>query len=199
MGLEAEDLRTPVMPGDATVVRLDQEDLGRIRAFYARAYPENWFDPRMLETEHYLGIQTGGRLRAIAGLHVYSPEYRIAVLGNIATDPDFRNLGFGTFLTYELCRRLFESVSLIGLNVRAANETAIRCYQSLGFTEKFRFAEVELIQRPNRATYSQKCDVISSPPARPLQRPGGGAFKDRQEKAERRSHSLLGRAHFSVP
>ena len=114
-------------------VQLDARDKGEILEFYASAYPGNWFDARMLETGQYFGIRRNGRLASIAGIHVYSPKYKVAALGNIATLPEFRGQGLGTIVTGALCRNLLKTVDVIGLNVKTDNADAIRCYQKLGF------------------------------------------------------------------
>ncbi|MDO9069304.1 MAG: GNAT family N-acetyltransferase [Deltaproteobacteria bacterium] len=114
-------------------VQLAARDKGEILEFYSSAYPGNWFDARMLETGQYFGLRQKGRLASIAGIHVYSPKYKVAALGNIATLPEFRGQGLGTRVTAALCRNLLKSVDIIGLNVKTDNADAIRCYQKLGF------------------------------------------------------------------
>lgn len=114
-------------------VGLDESDLPAIEALYAEAYPQNWFNPRMLATGRYVGIYEGPRLMAVAGVHVYAPEQGVAALGNIAVHPGCRERGYGTRLTAELCRRLQADTALIGLNVHAENAAALRCYAKLGF------------------------------------------------------------------
>ena len=59
----------------------------RSRSFYARAYPGTWFQPRMLETGRYVGIRRDGLLVCVAGVHVWSPTWGVAALGNVATVP----------------------------------------------------------------------------------------------------------------
>ncbi|MBI4727464.1 GNAT family N-acetyltransferase [candidate division TA06 bacterium] len=115
------------------MVRLDILDKQEILNFYSSSYPGNWFDIRMLETGQYFGIRDKGRLVSIAGIHVYSPAYKVAALGNIATKPEFRGKGLGTKVTAALCRNLLKMVNIIGLNVKADNTGAIRCYRKLGF------------------------------------------------------------------
>ena len=112
---------------------LTEADLNEVLEFYATSYPNNWFDERMLETGQYFGLRKGGRLVSVAGVHVYSRWYRVAALGNIATDPAHRNRGYGRLVTGRLCQALLECVDHVGLNVKADNEAAIRCYRSLGF------------------------------------------------------------------
>jgi ribosomal protein S18 acetylase RimI-like enzyme len=114
-------------------VQLDAKDQGEILEFYASAYPGNWFDVRMLEIGKYFGLRRNGRLASIAGIHVYSPKYKVAALGNIATRQEYRGQGLGTAATAALCRDLLKTVDVIGLNVKTDNADAIRCYQKLGF------------------------------------------------------------------
>jgi ribosomal protein S18 acetylase RimI-like enzyme len=137
------DLLSPVLePQSQRAIHLQQGDLQRILTLYKDAYPGNWFDPRMLETGQYLGIEDAGRLVAAAGIHVYSTQYKVAALGNITTHPDFRGKGLSTLLTSSLCRQLFETVDWIGLNVAQSNIAAIRCYSKIGFVEHCRYEEI---------------------------------------------------------
>jgi ribosomal protein S18 acetylase RimI-like enzyme len=112
---------------------LGRADLEAIGGLYGTAYPDNWFDPRMLDTGAYHGIREDGRLVGVAGVHVYSPAYRVAALGNIATDPLHRGRGIGGAVTAAVCRWLLRTTDIIGLNVREDNAAAIRCYERLGF------------------------------------------------------------------
>jgi len=113
---------------------LSEADLPRLDALYTAAYPGTWFNPRMLKTGQYVGIQDDqGQLLCAAGVHVYSPAYRVAALGNIATHPDHRGHGLATAATAGLCQQLIKQVDLIGLNVRTDNQAAIRAYQKIGF------------------------------------------------------------------
>lgn len=116
------------------VDQLWEGDLQDILDLYESAYPGNWFDARMLETKQYCGARDeNGALIAVAGIHVYSVEYQIAALGNITTHPDHRGQGVGTAVTARLCKLLRETVSTIGLNVKADNESALAVYEKLGF------------------------------------------------------------------
>ncbi len=122
------------------VVALGPADRDELVAFFARAYPGNWFDPRMLETGQYYGIREGA-LVAAGGIHVYSPEERVAALGNIAVDPTARGRGLATMVTARVCRSVRERALHVGLNVKADNRAAIACYTRLGFVEVGRFEE----------------------------------------------------------
>lgn len=121
----------PIIADD--VMRLTDADHDALSALYERAYPDNWFDARMLKTGHYYGIRDGERLVCVAGVHVYSPRYRVAALGNVTTDPERRGRGMARRATAKLCRELLSSVDTIGLNVGKSNAAAIACYRCLGF------------------------------------------------------------------
>jgi ribosomal protein S18 acetylase RimI-like enzyme len=115
------------------VVRLSIKDLTAVLALYKESYPENWFDPRMLDTNQYFGIMEENRLVSIAGIHVYSPQYKVAALGNITTHPKYRNKGYGSRVTATLCQSLCRERIRIGLNVKTDNNSAISCYKRNGF------------------------------------------------------------------
>ena len=118
----------------SSVVSLSELDLPRLDALYTAAYPGSWFNPRMLLTGQYVGIQDDqGQLLCAAGVHVYSPSYRVAALGNITTLPEYRGCGLATAATAGLCQRLIPHIELIGLNVRTDNLAAIRAYNKTGF------------------------------------------------------------------
>lgn len=136
--MELRDHATPVpMPALADqVVPLRPHDRDEVRALYERAYPGNWFDARMLESGQYFGVRDGGALVCVAGIHVVSPQYRVAALGNITTLPSHRGRGLAAATTARLCRSLRDAgITTIGLNVRADNAAAIACYERLGFVE----------------------------------------------------------------
>jgi RimJ/RimL family protein N-acetyltransferase len=115
------------------VIRLSSGDLPDILALLNEAYPENYFDPRMLETNQYYGIRSPEGLISMGGIHVYSPRLRVAALGNIVTRPSHRGKGHASAVTARLCQSLLNEVDHIGLNVQAENRSAIRCYEKLGF------------------------------------------------------------------
>ena len=114
-------------------VRVTEDHVSEITALYQASYPGNAFDPRMLDTGQFFGIWEDHLLVSIAGVHVYSPAYRVAAIGNVATHPLYRNRGMGKAVTAALALSLLENVDHIGLNVKADNEPALKSYQQLGF------------------------------------------------------------------
>ncbi|HVK06691.1 MAG TPA: 3-isopropylmalate dehydratase small subunit [Armatimonadaceae bacterium] len=147
--------------GEGVVVRLSPADRDEVEAFYRAAYPRGWFDLRMLETGQYVGVRRhggepgsgGGELLCVAGVHVCAPRERVAALGNVATLPHARGQGLATRACAALCRNLLaEGVEHVGLNVRADNRPAARCYEKLGFTRVARYEECLLTRRKRRNT-----------------------------------------------
>jgi RimJ/RimL family protein N-acetyltransferase len=115
-------------------VALSAADTATLLALYDQSYPGNWFVPRMLQTGFYFGIRRGGALVSVAGVHVYSPQYKVAALGNITTRPDARGQGLAIATTARLCQELLQAgIEYVGLNVKADNRNAIACYEKLGF------------------------------------------------------------------
>ncbi|MER5334369.1 GNAT family N-acetyltransferase [Micromonospora sp. NPDC002717] len=128
-------------------VVLDAADLPALHRLYADAYPGNWFDPRMLDTGQYVGIREGGEVVAVAGVHVFSPAYRVAALGNVTTHPRARGRGLAAAAVAALCGRLLTTVTHVTLNVKADNGPAVRLYERLGFTRVADYGEYALTAR----------------------------------------------------
>ena len=131
MGLSAPESLNAVETSDA--FPLSPADIEELDALYRASYPGNWFEPRMLETGYYYGIRRNAALVGVSGVHVYSPRYKVAALGNITVHPNFRGQGLGTIVCAKLCQALLPKVQAIGLNVKANNTSALRCYTKLGF------------------------------------------------------------------
>ncbi len=118
-----------------------------VEKFYRAAYPGNWFDPRMLATGMYFGARDNGRLIAAGGVHVYSPQYQVAAIGNVATLPEYRGRGLATAVTQAILHALAPRITSVGLNVKADNVAAIACYRKLGFVEVAHYRELGAIKR----------------------------------------------------
>ena len=126
------------------VAGLSMSHLSKIISLFKKAYPGNYFEPRMLETKQYYGIRESGELVSAAGVHVYSRRYRVAALGNITTHPKYRGRGYGRTVTAKVCKSLLREIDDIGLNVKADNTSAIRCYERLGFEVFDSYGEFEV-------------------------------------------------------
>jgi predicted GNAT family acetyltransferase len=81
---------------------------------------------------------------SVAGAHVYSPQYKVAALGNITTHPQFRGKGLARVVCAKLCQELLQTVNHIGLNVKVDNISVIACYCKLGFEPVATYEEYSL-------------------------------------------------------
>lgn len=130
------------------VVPLARTDLPALRRLYEVAYPDNWFDPRTLDTGCTFGVWQDGRLVSVAGVHVVAPRYSVAALGNVATHPNYRGQGLGAKVCAALCRHLrARGMTRIGLNVQEGNGPAISLYEKLGFQAVALYAEYLAVVR----------------------------------------------------
>ena len=127
-------------PRDPHVVRLGHSDTARIVELYTH-YPDNFFEPYQLETGLYFGIHdgSGGPLVSIAGIHVLSEEFDVAVVGNLVTHDAHRGKQLARRVTGRLMNELFERVSLVALNVAEDNLPAIKIYEHFRFEPHLRF------------------------------------------------------------
>lgn len=132
----------------APVDLLGAADLAEVEALYSAAYPGTWFGPRMLATGRYVGIRRNGQLVCVAGVHVHSPTWRVAALGNVATLPAVRGRGLARAACAALCLMLLaDGIETIALNVRADNAAAIAAYTRLGFEAVAEYVEASLEAR----------------------------------------------------
>jgi GNAT superfamily N-acetyltransferase len=136
------------VPGVERVERMTHADVPGLNALYAAGYPQSWFDPRQIDTGHYYGLRADSELVAAAGCHVYSPTQRVAALGNIVTHPAHRGRGCAAAVTARLCTEVLKTVDHVGLNVKAGNTAAARCYERLGFRPVAGYEEVGLTLEP---------------------------------------------------
>ena len=122
------------------------DDLHEISAFYESAYPETWFDARMLATGRYVGVRADAQLVCIAGVHVHSRAFGVAALGNVATVPALRGQGLARGVCAALCQLLLsDGIETIGLNVAADNAAALASYAKLGFEQVTAYTEASLL------------------------------------------------------
>ncbi len=129
-------------PTGYTMRRLTEADLPALRALYA-AWPATVFTPYMLTGGVYAGAFQAGELVAAAGTHgLHTPE-RIAVIGNVYTDPAHRGRGLAAACTGSVTEHLFAlGAADVALNVKVDNAPAIAAYQRLGFHRAMSFFEM---------------------------------------------------------
>jgi len=126
---------------DADLLELPPKLLIQAMKVHQRYFPVHR-DGELLN--HFVVISNNpwgdGALIAVAGVHAWSPMYRVAALGSIATHPDARGQGLGALTTSAVLRALPTGTS-VGLNVHEQNTVAKRLYERLGFREATRYGE----------------------------------------------------------
>jgi predicted GNAT family acetyltransferase len=92
--------------------------------------------PRTVEMGTYLGIRHDGRLVALAGERLHPPGW--TEISAVCTDPDHRGRGLATRLVRAVAAGIRERGDHPFLHAAATNTTAIRLYESIGFTLRAR-------------------------------------------------------------
>jgi GNAT superfamily N-acetyltransferase len=139
--------RTTFRPYPAEVRQLLPAEIGDLNRLYQLGFG-SWLPSSSIADGCYFGIRVGGRLVAAAGTHVISATSRLAVVGNVLTQADFRGRGFATATTGAVTAELLRFCDQVVLNVRADNPPAIQAYRRLGYEEHVRFEE-RLVHRAN--------------------------------------------------
>lgn len=135
---------------DPLTVEFTPKDAKRLKFFYDRFAPGNWFEPRMLQAHPHYGVVQKGRIVSAAGVHVYSRRYGVAALGNVVTARAWRGRGYATLAVARLCRELLRKVRIIGLNTRIDNRPALACYRRLGFRPVTVYKEYDAIPKERK-------------------------------------------------
>jgi ribosomal protein S18 acetylase RimI-like enzyme len=125
---------------DPGVERLVPTDAGELNRLYRLGFG-SWLPPQAIADGVYYGIRVNGRLVAAAGTHVVGRRARIAVVGNVLTQPEFRGRGYAQATTAAVTARLLEFCDHVVLNVRSDNPPALNAYRRLGYAEHVRFEE----------------------------------------------------------
>jgi ribosomal protein S18 acetylase RimI-like enzyme len=115
---------------DAETVRLGPADVPEMLDLVRRTEPGP-FLPRTIELGTYLGIRRGGALVAMAGERLRVPGW--TEISAVCTDPAYRGQGLASRLVKAVAAGIEERGDTAFLHTGAANSTAIRLYESMGF------------------------------------------------------------------
>jgi ribosomal protein S18 acetylase RimI-like enzyme len=125
---------------DPGVEPLTAGDAGELNRLYRLGFG-SWLPPQAIAEGVYRGIRVNGRLVAAAGTHVIGRNARIAVVGNVLTQPEYRGRGYAQATTAAVTAELLEFCDHVVLNVRSDNPPALNAYRRLGYAEHVRFEE----------------------------------------------------------
>lgn len=125
---------------DSGIEILTPGDAGELNRLYRLGFG-SWLPPQAVAEGVYRGIRVNGRLVAAAGTHVIGRKARIAVVGNVLTQPEFRGRGYAQATTAAVTAHLLEFCDHVVLNVRSDNPPALNAYRRLGYAEHVRFEE----------------------------------------------------------
>ena len=137
MWVDRQSFRPAFDPG---VEPLSSGDSGELNRLYRLGFG-SWLPPQAISEGIYRGIRVNGRLVAAAGTHVIGRRARIAVVGNVLTQPEFRGRGYAQATTAAVTAQLLEFCDHVVLNVRSDNPPALNAYRRLGYAEHIRFEE----------------------------------------------------------
>lgn len=137
MWVDAERFRPKVADDVEALKPSDASELNRL---YRLGFG-SWLPPQSVAEGVYYGIRVGRRIVAAAGTHVIGREARIAVVGNVLTQPEYRGRGYAEATTSAVTAELLRFCDHVVLNVRADNPPALNAYRRLGYSEHVRFEE----------------------------------------------------------
>ena len=125
---------------DHGVEPLASGDSGELNRLYRLGFG-SWLAPQAISEGIYRGIRVNGRLVAAAGTHVIGRRAKIAVVGNVLTQPEFRGRGYAQATTAAVTAHLLEFCDPVVLNVRSDNPPALNASRRLGYAEHVRYEE----------------------------------------------------------
>ncbi len=122
-------------------------DIRRVNALYSSEGGPSYYVSEHLEKGVYRGIVVDGRLVAVAGTHVVSPQEGVAVVGNVFTHPAYRGHGYATAATSAVTETLLAYCSTVVLTVDPSNRPAVAAYERIGYRESCQLVEASAARR----------------------------------------------------
>ncbi|PYC63430.1 GNAT family N-acetyltransferase [Micromonospora arborensis] len=140
---------------DPEAVRLTASDLPEMVSLIARTQPGP-FLPRTVELGTYLGLRRDGALVAMAGERVHPPGW--TEISAVCTAPEVRGQGLATRLVQAVAAGIRARGERPFLHAAASNTTAIRLYESIGFTLR-RHTTFRAVRVPDRLPADRRSTV----------------------------------------
>ncbi len=133
--------------GHVRVHRLRASEARAVNRLYNTEGTPTFYSAAHIESSFYFGVFYDGRLVAVAGTHVVSPEEGVAVVGNVFTHPRYRGRGYATLATGATTEAILRECRDVVLTVDPRNIPAVRAYWRLGYTEVCRLVEAPVTRR----------------------------------------------------
>lgn len=122
-------------------------DIRKINGLYGAEGGPSYYVPEHIDNGVYRGVVVGGRLVAVAGTHVVSPQEGVAVVGNVFTHPAYRGRGYATAATSAVTEVLLGFCSTVVLTVDPNNRPAVSSYEHIGYSEACQLVEASAARR----------------------------------------------------
>ncbi|MEV6347362.1 GNAT family N-acetyltransferase [Actinoplanes sp. NPDC051851] len=129
-GVQLVDVRLESAP-DPTLIRLGESDVPDVLDLIRRTAPGPYLQ-RTIELGTYLGRRADGKLVAMAGERLRPDGW--TEISAVCTAPEFRGQGLASRLVKAVAAGIRARGETPFLHTGAANTTAIRLYEHLGFT-----------------------------------------------------------------
>ncbi len=134
-------------PAGTIVRRLRPSDVRSLNALYSADGMPAYYSATHLREGVYFGVYEYGRLVSVAGTHVVSEQWSIAVVGNVFTHPLHRGHGYAELATGATTAELLQHSRDVVLTVDPENAPAVRAYRRLGYHEECRLIEAAVVRK----------------------------------------------------
>jgi RimJ/RimL family protein N-acetyltransferase len=135
------------VPAGAVVRRLRPSDVRSLNVLYSAEGVPAYYSATHLRDGCYFGVYEHGRLVSVAGTHVISEQWSIAVVGNVFTHPLHRGAGYAELATSATTAELLQRCRDVVLTVDPDNTPAVRAYRRLGYREECRLIEAAVVRK----------------------------------------------------
>lgn len=159
MAVTRHTFNPPAEPRSGVEVRrMTAADTRYVNRLYNTEGSPTYYGGQQIAAGCYYGVLVEGRLVAVAGTHVVSPQEGVAVVGNVFTHPRWRSRGYAALATGCATAFLLERCRDVVLTVDPMNKPALRAYERLGYQPASRMIEAAMVRRElfGLATYSRR-------------------------------------------
>jgi GNAT superfamily N-acetyltransferase len=148
MAVSSAEFRPAPEPAEGvTVRRLRAGDTRMLNQLYNVEGAPAYYSPSHIRDGVYHGVFQRHRLVSVAGTHVISEQWSIAVVGNVFTHPASRGRGYARLATSAVTQALLDRCRDVVLTVDPENTPAVRAYHHLGYREQCRLLEAAVVRR----------------------------------------------------